>query len=337
MIPRRLTVADAQGLYRLVGRASQIPCLLVDAANGTITELSASAARMLGASRADLRGTKVTTVARGPWRSEVMRLLRAGAIDGYSAHASVRRADGRLVPVSIWVRGIDAEDHRWVVLALSPDGDTTASVVHSGEVGPTVMGFGDGSGNISMVSNDVTALLGHDPAELVGYPSASFVHVDDLPDYLLTTSTAVATGRSQYLRLRLRHANGSWLPVRAIVTSFPNPGAYRIGFTFTADVAAADTERVERMSELEDRLRRIAFDLAAVGVSEGVDPEVARALGELTHRQQDIVRRLQEGARVPTIAQELYLSQSTVRNHLSTIFRKFGVASQEELLVALRA
>jgi DNA-binding NarL/FixJ family response regulator len=121
-----------------------------------------------------------------------------------------------------------------------------------------------------------------------------------------------------------------------MVASLPKGGAYRIGFVLRPDTTPAEPDRIERLTELEDRLRRIAIELAAVGVSDHVDPEVARLLADLPPRQQEVARLLQEGARVPTIAQELYLSQSTVRNHLSAIFRRFGVSSQEELLRALR-
>jgi DNA-binding NarL/FixJ family response regulator len=43
-----------------------------------------------------------------------------------------------------------------------------------------------------------------------------------------------------------------------------------------------------------------------------------------------------QGKRVPTIARELYIGQSTVRNHLSEIFKRFAVHSQPELLEALQ-
>jgi DNA-binding NarL/FixJ family response regulator len=46
--------------------------------------------------------------------------------------------------------------------------------------------------------------------------------------------------------------------------------------------------------------------------------------------------RLLEGARVSTIASELQISESTVRNHLSTIFQRFGVHSQAELIEKFR-
>ena len=37
----------------------------------------------------------------------------------------------------------------------------------------------------------------------------------------------------------------------------------------------------------------------------------------------------------PEIARSMYLSQSTVRNHLTAVYRKFGVHSQRELLELL--
>jgi DNA-binding CsgD family transcriptional regulator len=37
------------------------------------------------------------------------------------------------------------------------------------------------------------------------------------------------------------------------------------------------------------------------------------------------------------IAKRMYLSQSTVRNHLTSVYRKLGVRSQQELLTLLRS
>ena len=59
-------------------------------------------------------------------------------------------------------------------------------------------------------------------------------------------------------------------------------------------------------------------------------------LDELSSRQREIVIRLLNAQRVSVIAAELYVSPSTVRNHLVTIFTKFGVHSQVELLAVLR-
>jgi DNA-binding NarL/FixJ family response regulator len=60
-------------------------------------------------------------------------------------------------------------------------------------------------------------------------------------------------------------------------------------------------------------------------------------MGQLTSRQWEILNRLLRGERVPTIANALFISPSTVRNHLSAIFEKFGVHSQAELIERIRS
>lgn len=60
-------------------------------------------------------------------------------------------------------------------------------------------------------------------------------------------------------------------------------------------------------------------------------------LSRLSPRELEIVQRLLAGDRVPRIADSLYLARSTVRNHLSSVFRKFDVNSQQQLIVLLRS
>jgi PAS domain S-box-containing protein len=59
-------------------------------------------------------------------------------------------------------------------------------------------------------------------------------------------------------------------------------------------------------------------------------------LERLSRREIEVVRMLLLGDRVPVIARQLFISQSTVRNHLSSVFRKLRVSSQQELIVLLR-
>lgn len=65
-------------------------------------------------------------------------------------------------------------------------------------------------------------------------------------------------------------------------------------------------------------------------------PARSPRLAEISPRQREILVRILEGQRVPTIARDLFLSASTVRNHLTFIFRRFGVHSQAELIEVLR-
>jgi DNA-binding CsgD family transcriptional regulator len=57
--------------------------------------------------------------------------------------------------------------------------------------------------------------------------------------------------------------------------------------------------------------------------------------GHLSARQHEILCHLARGDSVEEIAAATYLSTSTVRNHLSVIYRKFGVHSQAGLLAKL--
>jgi DNA-binding NarL/FixJ family response regulator len=95
------------------------------------------------------------------------------------------------------------------------------------------------------------------------------------------------------------------------------------------------------VSELERHLWRIAAEVEASGILLRMGSASSLALrrhpgaASLSPKQWEILRRIVGGERVPTIAQDLYVSQSTVRNHLSAIFDRFGVHSQVELLALL--
>jgi DNA-binding CsgD family transcriptional regulator len=95
-----------------------------------------------------------------------------------------------------------------------------------------------------------------------------------------------------------------------------------------------------RVAELERHLWRIAAEVEASGVlrqvREGPDLSSLRELGSLSAKQWEVLSRLLQGKRVRTIAREMFVSESTVRNHLSAIFERFGVHSQAELLALLR-
>jgi len=77
-----------------------------------------------------------------------------------------------------------------------------------------------------------------------------------------------------------------------------------------------------------------AADEQAPGVSEGDESPATVPVGAegLSAREQEIVDRLLNGDRVPAIARALYLGQSTVRNHLTAVYRKLNVSSQQELI-----
>jgi two-component system, NarL family, response regulator DesR len=63
-------------------------------------------------------------------------------------------------------------------------------------------------------------------------------------------------------------------------------------------------------------------DLALAALSEGSNP--------LTHRERDVLSASLFGASLAEIAAQLYLSEGTVRNHLSTAMQKLDAQNRME-------
>jgi len=101
--------------------------------------------------------------------------------------------------------------------------------------------------------------------------------------------------------------------------------------------SAGDDFRAQaRLLHLEGALLRIADVVAHV------DPRRADRAVDLIRvpgmrpREQEVVRLLLQHLRVPAIARRLGISQQAVRNILKAVFKRVGVASQQELLDRLR-
>jgi DNA-binding NarL/FixJ family response regulator len=67
-----------------------------------------------------------------------------------------------------------------------------------------------------------------------------------------------------------------------------------------------------------------------------VDPEKAR-IANLTERERAVIALIAEGLKNKQIGQRLFISETTVTHHLSSIFSKLGVSDRLELIIyALR-
>jgi DNA-binding CsgD family transcriptional regulator len=91
-----------------------------------------------------------------------------------------------------------------------------------------------------------------------------------------------------------------------------------------------------RLRDLERALQSIARELAWVGVeSDSRAPASFGSIpgaGALNEREREVLRLVAHGQSVATIAQRLFVSASTVRNYLSSIYRKLGVRNRAALL-----
>lgn len=77
----------------------------------------------------------------------------------------------------------------------------------------------------------------------------------------------------------------------------------------------------------------LAVALSAVGSGQAVVPRELRASVQrptLSHRERQVLTYVCDGLTNAQIAEQLFLSESTVKSHLSSAFAKFGVRSRRE-------
>jgi hypothetical protein len=256
-----------------------------------------------------------------------LALLAAGGIDSYRrANKGFRRGDGSVFRADTWVSAITDEGPRdfALLLALSAGQDRSdpgfPQFAEDADL-LFVIGSVDSRWKVERVSSDVQALLGYRPRDIVGQPILDFVHVNDVPGLLTALGHAAQGPGGASTRLRLRAADTSWKLCRAMVS--PLAGGQAPAFAFAIAAGQAAEGPVERVRELEEHLRRVGNEVRSAGVAAALaDLPTTRELpelGRLSAREYEIVAQLHAGQRVPAIARLLFVSESTVRTHLTSI------------------
>jgi two-component system, NarL family, response regulator DesR len=111
-----------------------------------------------------------------------------------------------------------------------------------------------------------------------------------------------------------------------IVTTFGRPGYLRRALRAGADgFVVKDTPA----RQLADAVRRVHAGLRVVDPVLAAD-SLAAGDSPLTAREADVLRAARDGASVATVAGRLFLSEGTVRNHLSAAIGKTGSANSAE-------
>jgi PAS domain S-box-containing protein len=172
-------------------------------------------------------------------------------------------------------------------------------------------------------------ILGYEPSELLGRPILSLVDDANVPELLVAFEEAFRTRAGVRTAVGVRTKSGEVLPCEAVVV--PMVPARSSALALVPDPRRAAANAVTARQRFVEELReRLADDPVIPG------EDVDHSLNELTRRELDVVRRLVAGDRVRAIAEGLFLSRSTVRNHLSSVYRKLGVRSQQELVNRFR-
>jgi DNA-binding CsgD family transcriptional regulator/PAS domain-containing protein len=315
---------------------------LIDFDDLTVVAISKAALELLGLPVTEVVGRPVTDLLQSGGLADhlaAIEAMRIGIIDFYRGHPHVGLTEESGSPATTWVRAVQFGDRR-VAFVEVVDGSQTGQSPLAEYLGrePLEMAVGemDDAWIVTSVSNNIESVLGVRPEEVVGRPLLGGIEQRNVRT-LLIADQRTDTESSVALQIRLNDRTGTSKPFRCVLTSLAG-SADRL-FILIAEPETPANEDPDRASQMERHLWRIAAEVEASGILQqigkipntGCFPQIEA----LTVRQWEVLSRLIGGDRVPTIAAALFVSQSTVRNHLSAIFERFGVHSQAELLALL--
>lgn len=329
-------------------RSSPLPLAVLELPSGRFLAVNPPLASALDATVDVLTGASSLDWLHPHDRDAARQCLQALADGGLTGYQAVRRrahpaaADEEF---SVWVSAADAGGVRVGLASVVPltdrgqqPGTPLPEVPAPGDL---VLGTVDGSWRIDRISQDVAALLGVTADQVVGAPVLGAVYPSDVPGFLAAVEHARRGERAVRLTLRLSSGGQDWAPVTTVLATVSPDAPPALAFALVrGDAGQVAVGDGTRETQLEAHLLRIAQELRAAGLMPGLErlPALAQApqLGQLTSRELAVLTRLLDGLRIPAIAAELFVSPSTVRNHLSSIYAKLGVHGQVDLMRLLR-
>jgi DNA-binding CsgD family transcriptional regulator/PAS domain-containing protein len=324
--------------------AFHFPLVLRDELTGTILLANRAASRLIRTPVDQMVGRPASDFVQPAYEvAAASEALKRGAIEDLRARRRLNRSDGAPVEVLVWTKTMILDGRRCALTLLLPEEDLHRlerdPVKPWRDLAPIAVGTLDRSGRIVCVSSEVSVVLGGTPPEWVGRPIEGILADDDAQAVHQLVSSPAFTVTNRDVKLHSR--NGTPKRASLMLARDRRPGQDSIAFAIIGSDSEVTVGAEDRARDLEVRLRRIGAEVRAAGVLDVLaagELDIAQKfpeLSEMSTRQWDILSRLRRGDRVATIAKELYVSPSTVRNHLSGIFRKFGVHSQAELLALL--
>jgi DNA-binding CsgD family transcriptional regulator/PAS domain-containing protein len=318
--------------------AAPIPAVVLEIATERILAANALAQALLAPGGDPLPGRNLDEFFSDPLARSA-NLLLAGRVQGYAATVALRRRRSGPAHLHAWVQAVGQHVPPRLALGVIVSSSARAGLrlpsPAAQELTP-VVGTADEGLRVDRISNDIEALLGYSAPGVIGRSILSLVDEISVPR-LLEAIAEVATRRSGIiLDVAALSQSGEAILLDAVL--WPLIPAPRCAFALLPASCPAGTP--DSASEPVLQLSGLARSIGAVNLSRhlsvGPRERDVPGLSQLTTRELDIVSRLTSGDRVPLIASALFLSPSTVRNHLLSIYRKLGVHSQQELIHAFR-
>lgn len=329
-----MTVEDLQDVTASV-KALPVAALVSDLITHEVVAANEKAAELFGTSVDDLVGRDAISHIRPDEQDSARQAyaaMAAKAVDGYHAVRHVVTPNGDTKTLQVWGRRVDGANRAygtWFLTSASqpPMADIELPVGES----DVVLALTDHDWQIQYMSADAS-LLGVEGSELRGYPLVGLIHSSAILDFVRAADRAATGSVSVSVSTRIRVGKSDWADLRCLLARMCEHRPPRLGVV----ISRCPTPEDDAAEELEGQVRHFALEAKGFQALDTLPALVGLPTGnELSARQTEIVARLAAGEGVPEIARAMFLSPSTVRNHLAAIYKKFGVHSQAELLAAL--
>lgn len=202
----------------------------------------------------------------------------------------------------------------------------------------------DEHGILRYANRRILETCGYEASELEGQP-VSILVPEEFREQLDREQEKAREGDSRTRLSALRRKDGRAVPVAVSPQYFKHtPRGEPVVLSVIFDLGDVQTARpmgaepgslAAELATVAMRLQSLSYSASLTG--QAVMPVDHPALQELSEREKEILALLMESWRVNGIAERLFISPSTVRNHLKAIYRKVGVSSQRELIEWVRS
>jgi DNA-binding CsgD family transcriptional regulator len=341
-----IPVRSPDTIEALVG-PSDVPLAAVDLPSGRFLAVNPAMADAVGSTVSALTGSSSLDRLSPDNRRAAQLGFQALADGDLTGYQATRRLADHDQVFSVWVSTVDVDGARVGLASVIPSAPPGSQfralppVSRIPEPGNVVLGTVDSSWRVDRISQDVTPLLGLTPEQCTGQRVLWVIHPSDVPSLLAAVEHARRGERAVRLMLRVSARPGDWTEVTVVLATIAPGDPPPLAFALIRYDGAADSPRdSSREVRLEAHMLRIADELHAAGLIPRLQQLPALTdeprLGKLTSREWAVLTRLLDGQRVSAIAADLYVNQSTIRNHLSSIYAKLCVHSQVDLIRHVR-
>jgi DNA-binding CsgD family transcriptional regulator len=263
-----------------------------------------------------------------------------GRLNGFETFRMVRRRRGPDLRIRMWIRNFDHQPPSRYVLVVLVVEEAESGEDHLADLeeAPAVVGTAGSDLLVERLSKDAEVLFGAPVSSMIGQSLLGLISDTDVGRCLIALAEASESQRGVTLTVATVTPAANTRPQRCEVLILPLQPAPSCAFVFLPTPAGSTaTQNSESLPVVLNRLGRGAYiaELAR-GIFRGASEREIPGIGLLTAREFGIVSLLLDGDRPPGIARKLFLSQSTVRNHLASVFSKLDVTSQQELVDLFR-